>query len=185
MAVISSNFLRFQYFILNDDIWHLVNFFSQNSHLFPRYWGPNFGPFRAKKWLPEWNCYFESKYMFQEHCWSISFFIFWKYRLNYTRKSKLCLLLSRNNGAKPQKAEFSTNFKTSYLNSHGHHLHILFSGFCESHLGVLILCGAKIMCKQGPGTEWSLKIQFLFKNCFATQPIMATALGLGQNVNTL
>ena len=37
----------FSYFILNDDIWHLLNF-SQNPNSFPRYWGPNFRPFRAK-----------------------------------------------------------------------------------------------------------------------------------------
>ena len=56
----------------------------------------------------------------------------------------LCFLLSRNHGPKPQKSEFSSNFETSY--SHGHHLHIFFSGFHESHFGVLILCLPKIMC---------------------------------------
>ena len=43
-----QTFFAFSYFVLNDDIWHLVNFFPKNSNLFPRYWGPNFGPFRAK-----------------------------------------------------------------------------------------------------------------------------------------
>ena len=125
--------------------------------------------------------------MCQQHCWSISFFIFWKYGLYYTRKSKFwpsyascCLEIMAQNH---KKLNFCQILRLHI--SHGHHLHILFSGFCESHLGVLILCGAKIMCKQGPGTEWSLKIQFLFKNCFAMQPTMAAVLGLVQKVNTL
>ena len=122
--------------------------------------------------------------MCQEHCWSISFFIFWKYGLNYTRKSKFspsyaccCLEIMAWNH---KNLNFCQTLRLHI--SHGHHLHIL---FCESRLGVLILCGAKIMCQQEPGTERLLKIQFLFKNCFATQPIMAAALGLVQNVNTL
>ena len=50
--------------------------------------GPGFWPLYGKKWLTERNCYFESKYMYQKHCWGISFFIFGKYGLNYTRKSR-------------------------------------------------------------------------------------------------
>ena len=168
--------------------WYLApgKFFLENSHLFPRYWGPNFSPFRAKSDSLNETATLKAN-MCQEHCWSVSFFIFWKYGLNYTRKSKFwpsyaccCLEIMVQNH---KNLNFCQILRLHI--SHGHHLHILFSGFCESHLGVLILCGAKIMCKQGPGTEWSLKIQFLFKSCFATQPIMAAALGLGQNVNTL
>ena len=129
--------------------------------------------------------------MCQEHYWSISFFIFWKYGLNYTRKSKFwlsyacyCLEIMAQNH---KNLDFHQTLRLHI--SHGYHLHnhlhILFSGFWESHLGVLILCGAKIMCQQGHGTEWSLKIQFLFKNCFAIQPTIAAALGLVQKVNTL
>ena len=158
----------------------------QNSHLLPRYWGPNSGPFRAKSDSLNETATLKAN-MCQEHCWSISFFIFWKYGLNYTRKSKFwpfyaccCLEIMAWNH---KNLNFCQTLRLHI--SHDHHLHILFSGFCESHLGVLILCGAKIMCKQGPGTEWSLKIQFLFKNCFAMQPIMVVALGLVQNVSTL
>ena len=181
----SSNFLRFQSFCTK--WWYLApdKFFSLNSNLFPRYWGLNFSPFWAKSDSLNETATLKAN-MCQEHCWSISFFIFWKYGLNYTRKSKLwpsyacCLeIMVRNH----KKLNFCQTLRLHI--SHGHHLHILFSGFYESHLGVLILCGAKIMCKQGPGTEWSLKIQFLFKNCFAMQPIMVTALGLVQKVNTL
>ena len=164
--------------------WYLApgKFFLENSHLFPRYWGPNFSPFRAKSDSLNETATLKAN-MCQEHCWSVSFFIFWKYGLNYTRKSKFwpsyaccCLEIMVQNHK-------NLNFcQTLGLHiSHGHHLHILFS---ESHLGVLILCGAKIMCNQGPGTEWLLKIQFLFKNCFAMQP-MTVAVGLGQKVNTL
>ena len=79
----SSNFLCFQLFYT--EWWHLApgKFFPKNPNSFQRYWGPNFDPFLGEKW----NCYFESEYMCQEQCWSISFFIFWKYGLNYTRKS--------------------------------------------------------------------------------------------------
>ena len=49
----------------------------------------------------------------------------------------LCLLLSRNHDPKPQKSEFLSNFGLHVF--HGYHLHILFSGFCESYLRVLIL----------------------------------------------
>ena len=181
----SSNFLCFQSFCTK--WWYLApdKFFSLNSNLFPRYWGLNFSPFWAKSDSLNETATLKAN-MCQEHCWSISFFIFWKYGLNYTRKSKLwpsyacCLeIMVRNH----KKLNFCQTLRLHI--SHGHHLHILFSGFYESHLGVLILYGAKIMCKQGPGTEWSLKIQFLFKNCFATQPIMTTAIGLGQKVNAL
>ena len=46
--VMSSNFLRFQLFYTK--WWHLApgKFFPQNFNSFPRYWGPNFGLFRAK-----------------------------------------------------------------------------------------------------------------------------------------
>ena len=83
--------------------------------------------------------------MCQEHCWSISFFIFWKYGLNYTRKSKFwpsyaccCLEIMAQNH---KKLNFCQILRLHI--SHGHHLHIFFSGFYESHLGVLILCGAR------------------------------------------
>ena len=56
--------------------------------------------------------------MCQEHCWSISFFIFWKYGLNYTRKSKFwpsyacCCLES---WPETTKIWIFINFETSYL----------------------------------------------------------------------
>ena len=69
--------------------WYLApgKFFLENSHLFPRYWGPNFSPFRAKSDSLNETATLKAN-MCQEHCWSVSFFIFWKYGLNYTRKSK-------------------------------------------------------------------------------------------------
>ena len=97
----------------------------------------------------------------------------------------LCLFLPRNHGLKTKIWIFIKlwDFISPMVITC---TYILFSGFCESYLGELIFCGEKIMCKQGPGTEWSLKIQILFKNCFVMQPIMvAEALGLVQNVNAL
>ena len=104
--------------------------------------------------------------MCQEHCWSISFFIFWKYGLNYTRKSKFwpsyaccCLeIMARNH----KNLNF---YQTLRLHiSHGHHLYILFSGFCESNLGVLILCGAEKSCaSKGLGQSDHSKSIFIQK----------------------
>ena len=183
----SSNFLRFQLFCTKS--WHLAlgKFFPQNSNSFSRHWGPNFGPFRAKSDSMNEIATLKANICVKNIVKVFLFFIFWKYGLNYTRKSKFwpsyaccCLEIMAWNH---KNLNFCQTLRLHI--SHDHHLHILFSVFCESHLGVLILCGAKIMCKQGPGTEWSLKIQFLFKNCFAMQPIMVVALGLVQNVSTL
>ena len=96
----------------------------------------------------------------------------------------LCLLLSRNHGPKPQKAEFLSNFETSYL-SWPSLANTFFWLLWKPFGGTNTLWSKKIMCKQGPGTAWSLEIQSLFKNCFAMQPIMVVVLGLGQKVNTL
>ena len=182
----ASNFLCFQLFCTK--WWHLApdNFFSQNSNSFPRYWGPNFGPFKAKSdsWMKLliWKEIYVSRTSLK-----YVFFHFLKIWVQLYKKKQiltlLCLLLSRNHGLKPQKSEFSSNFETSYLLwlSLAH----TFFWFLWKPFGVLTLCGAKIMCKQGSGTEWSLKIQFLFKNCFAMQPIMVAALSLVQDLNTL
>ena len=128
-------------------------YFPKNSNSFPRYWGPNFCPLRAKSDSLNEIAFLKANIC--QHCWSISFFIFWKYGLNYTRKSKFwpcfaccCLEIMAWNH---KNLNFCQTLRLH--NSHDHHLHILFSVFCESHLGVLILCRAKIMCKQGPGTE--------------------------------
>ena len=183
----SSDFLRFQYLVLNDESWHLVNFFTKIPTRSQDI-GARILALLGQKvthWMKLllWKQIYVSRTLLKHFI-----FHFLKIWVELYKKKQiltfLCLLLSRNHGPKPQKSEFSSKTLRLHI-SYGHHLHILFSGFCESHLGVLILCRAKIMCKQGPGTEWSLKIQFLFKNCFVTRPIMAAALGLVQNVNTL
>ena len=181
------NFLCFQLFCTK--WWKLApgKIFSQNSNSFPRYWGSNFGPFRAKSDSLNEIATFKANICVKNIAEVFLFFIFWKFGLNYTRKSKFwlsyaccCLeIMARNH----KNLNFRQTLRLRI--SYGHHLHILFFGFWESHLVVLTLCGAKIMCKQGPATERSLKVQFLFKNCFATHPIMLAALGLVQKVNTL
>ena len=173
----SSKFLPFKLFCVK--WWHLAHgkFFSQNSIMFPRYWGLNFGPFRAKS-----DSLNEIATLKANVCIKNiveAFFHFLKIWVELYKKKQiltfLCLLLSRNHGPKPQKAEFLSNFETSYL-PWPSLAHTFFWFLWKPCRGTNTLW---------PGTEWSLKIQFLLKNCFATQPIMAAALGLVQNVNTL
>ena len=65
--------------------------------------------------------------MCQEHYWSISFFIFWKYGLNYTRKSKFwlsyaccCLEIMAQNH---KNLDFHQTLRLHI--SHGYHLQSL------------------------------------------------------------
>ena len=171
-------FFLLSYFVLNDDIWHLVNFLpkipscSQDIGV----WILALLGQKVTHWMKLllWEQIYVSRTLLKH-----LFFHFLKIWVELYKKKQiltfLCLLLSRNHGPKPQKSEFLSYLQWPSL------AHTFFWFLWKPFRGTNTLWSKN----QGPGTEWSLKIQFLFKNCFATQPIMAAALGLGQNVNAL
>ena len=111
-------FFIFSYFVLNDDIWHLVNFFPKISTCSQDI-GAHILVLLGQKvthWMKLllWKQIYVSRALLKHF-----FFHFLKIWAELYKKKQiltfLCLLLSRNHGPKPQKAEFLSNFETSYL----------------------------------------------------------------------
>ena len=111
-------FFIFSYFVLNDDIWHLINFFPKFPICSPDIEARIMALFRQKvtHWMKLliWKEIYVSRPLLKHF-----FFHFLETWVELYKKKQtltfLCLLLPRNHGLKPQKFQFLSNFETSYL----------------------------------------------------------------------